>query len=227
VNAFRLALISVIVALPSGVRAQAPQLIIPRQGSRPLTLPPAAPAVQPGSQPSQNELELPQAVPQFVGTWGGHLHLLSSNVNFGASESTPESFTFGRHSDGTVYFETSVWGKSGSSIVSARAKVISPTKIEIRLEHLLSDGSETRTVVQKESILLKNSKVMDCIESDQIFPQAELDPASGYEQPIFSAIYHGSLQQISDSEDEALRDELVSRGAVPQTGIEGSSKFAP
>ena len=68
---------------------------------------------------------------------------------------------------------------------------------------------------------------MDCIESDQIFPQAELDSISGYEQPIFSAIYHGSLQQISDSENEALRDELIRRGAVPQTDIEGNSKFAP
>lgn len=224
-KAFCKALICVIVVLPSGVWAQAPQAIIPRQDARPLILPPTAPAVQPESQAGQNELELPRAVPQFVGKWGGHLHLLSSNVNFGASESSPESFTFGQHSDGTVYFETSVWGKSGSSIVSARAKVLSPTKIEIRLEHLASDGSETRTVVQKESILLKNSKVMDCIESDQIFPQAALDPVSGYEQPIFSAIYHGSLQQISDSENEALRDELIRRGAVQQTGIEGSSKF--
>ena len=191
-----------------------------------MTLP-QAPAVQPPSEASQNELELPRAVPQFVGKWGGHLHLLSSNVNFGASQSSPESFTFGQHSDGTVYFETSVWGKSGSSIVSARAKVLSPTKIEIRLEHLASEGSETRTVVQKESILLKNSRVMDCIESDQIFPQAELGAMSDYEQPIYSAIYHGSLQQISDSESEALRDELIRRGAVPQTDVEGSGKFAP
>ncbi len=201
-------------------------MTLPRQETRPITLP-HAPAVQPPSEASQNELELPRAVPQFVGKWGGHLHLLSSNVNFGASQSSPESFTFGQHSDGTVYFETSVWGKSGSSIVSARAKVLSPTKIEIRLEHLASEGSETRTVVQKESILLKNSRVMDCIESDQIFPQAELGAMSDYEQPIYLAIYHGSLQQISDSESEALRDELIRRGAVPQTDVEGSGKFAP
>ncbi len=82
-------------------------------------------------------------------------------------------------------------------------------------------------MVQKESILLKNSRVMDCIESDQVFPGTGLDLMSGYEQPIFSAIYHGSLQQISDSENEALGDELIRRGAVPQTGIEGSNKFAP
>ncbi len=175
----------------------------------------------------QNELELPRAVPQFVGKWGGHLYLLSTNGNFGARESSPQSFTFGQHSDGTVYVETFVWGENGSRIVSARAKVLSPTKIEIRWEHLASEGSETRTVVQKESILLKNSRVMDCIESDQVFSQTGLGSMSGYEQPIFSAIYHGSLQQISDSEIEALRDELIRRGAVPQIGVEGSGKFAP
>ncbi len=155
------------------------------------------------------------------------MYLLSSNGNFGARESSPESFTFGQRSDGTVYIETSVWGEGESRIVSARAKVLSPTKIEIRFEHLTSEGSETRTVVQKESILLKNSRVMDCIESDEVFPQAELDTASGYEQPMFSAIYHGSLSQISDSEEEALEDEMIRRGAVPQIDVEGSSKFAP
>jgi hypothetical protein len=227
VNAFRIACICVFVAFPFEVRAQMPQPLLPRQNTRPLRLSPAAPAGQPENRSSQNELELPRVVPQFVGRWGGHLYLLSSNGNFGARRSSPESFTFGQHSDGTVYFETSVWGKSGSSIVSARAKVISPTKIEIRLEHLVSDGSETRSVVQKESILLKNSSVMDCIESDQIFQGAEQDSLSGYEQPIFSAIYHGSLQQISDSEAEALMDELIRRGAVPQIDVEGSSRFAP
>jgi len=224
VNAFRIACVCVLVAFPYEVWAQMPQPLLPHQNSRPLKLPQAA---QPENRDSQNELDLPRAVAQFVGKWGGHLYLLSSNGNFGARASSPESFTFGQHSDGTVYFETSVWGKSGSSIGSARAKVVSPTKIEIRLEHLVSDGSETRSVVQKESILLKNSRVMDCIESDQIFPQAEAGPVSGYEQPIFSAIYHGSLQQISDSDEEALMDELIRRGAVPQIDVEGSSKFAP
>lgn len=224
---FRIAFIFVFVALPGSVWAQAPQPIIPRQNTRPLNLPPAPPAGQPESRVEQNELELPRAVPQFVGKWGGHLYLLSTNGNFGARESSPQSFTFGQHSDGTVYVETFVWGENGSRIVSARAKVLSPTKIEIRWEHLASEGSETRTVVQKESILLKNSRVMDCIESDQVFSQTGLGSMSGYEQPIFSAIYHGSLQQISDSEIEALRDELIRRGAVPQIGVEGSGKFAP
>lgn len=223
-NAFRIACVCVLVAFPYEVWAQMPQPLLSHQESRPLKLPPAA---QQENRDSQNELELPRAVAQFVGKWGGHLYLLSSNGNFGARASSPESFTFGQHSDGTIYFETSVWGKSGSSIGSARAKVISPTKIEIRLEHLVSDGSETRSVVQKESILLKNSRVMDCIESDQIFSEAEVGAVSGYEQPIFSAIYHGSLQQISDSDEETLRDELIRRGAVPQIDVEGSSRFAP
>jgi hypothetical protein len=227
VKAFRIALMCVFVALPRGISAQTLQPLIPRQNARPLKLPPVVPEHRPENQAGQNELELPRAVPQFVGMWGGHLHLLSSNVNFGARESSPESFTFGQHSDGTVYFETSVWGQAGSRIISARAKVLSPTKIEIRLEHLASDGSETRTVVQKESIMLKNPRVMDCIESDQVFSQTNLDTMSGYEQPIFSAIYHGSLQQMTDPEIEALKDELIRRGAVPQIGVEGSGKFAP
>lgn len=83
-----------------------------------------------------------------------------------------------------------------------------------------------RTVVQKESILLKNSGVMDCIESDQVFAQSEVDPVDGYEQPMLSAIYHGSLHQISESEREVLEDELIRRGAVPQIGVEGSGNFA-
>ena len=222
---FRIAFACLLLAIPYNAWAQALQPIIPRQTTRPLSLPPSAPVTRPESDVGQNELELPRAVPQFVGRWGGHLYLLSTSTSFGAPNSSPESFTFGQRSDGTVYISTSIWGKGGSTIVSARAKVISPTKIEIRLEHLTSGESETRTVIQKESILLKNSGVMDCIESDQIFAQADLDSMSGYEQPMFSAIYHGSLHQISDSESEVLEDELIRRGSVPQMGVEGSQRF--
>ena len=213
--------------LSSAVWAQGRQPILPNQNTRRLTLPPAQQPSQVENQAGQNELELPRAVPQFVGKWGGHLYLLSTSGAFGAAESSPESFTFGQRSDGTVYIETSVWGKNGSHIVSARAKVFSPTKIEIRLEHLATEGTETRTVIQRESILLKNAKIMDCIESDQVFGEAEIDPSSGFEQPMYSAIYHGSLRQISDSESEVLEDELIRRGSVPQLRVEGSSRFGP
>lgn len=223
---FRVIFICAVFAAPGSVKAQVP-VLVPDQSARPLKLPTSPQQRELELQPGQNELELPQVVREFVGTWGGHLYLLSTGVSFGAPESRPESFTFGQRHDGTVYIETSLWGKAESSIVSARARVITPTKIEIRIEHLASDGNETRTIVQKESILLKGVGIMDCIESDQIFRQGAVDPASGYEQPMYSAIYHGSLRQISEAESEDLEDELRRLGALPQMGIEGSQKFSP
>jgi hypothetical protein len=175
----------------------------------------------------QNELVLPQVTPEILGRWGGHLYLLTSDGSLPPSQSSPISLLFGQHRDGTVYVQTGVWGRSASQLVRVTAQVVDPRKIKIFDEHLATVGSQIWRVTQKDTLILKNVKVMDCLESVQAYDENTSSPASVYARPQFSAILHGSLRIISDEEESELHAELLRRGAVPQANVEGSNNFDP
>jgi hypothetical protein len=135
------------------------------------------------------------------------------------------SLLFGKHSDGTIYVRTGVWGRSTSRLIRVTAQVVDPRKIKIIEEHFATVGSETWRVTDKDTFILKSMKVMDCIESVQVYDE-ETDSQGGmYARPTLSAILHGSLHIINDAEQSELHAELVRQGAVPQASVEGSNNF--
>jgi hypothetical protein len=193
------------------------------RSSRPLRTKPRAPTSSLGDE--NNELILPQVAPEILGDWGGHLYILSSDGIFRPSRSSPISLLFGRHSDGTIYVRTGVWGSSTSRLIRVTAQVVDPKKIKIIEEHFVTVGFETWRVTEKNTLILKNRNVMDCLESVQIYDEQIDSQAGMYSRPSFSAILHGSLHIISDDEESELHAELLRQGAVPQASVEGSNNF--
>jgi hypothetical protein len=205
------------------LHAQSHEPIFQRQSSRPFVTKPSVPFTS--QEDEHNELVLPQVAPEIIGNWGGHLYLLSSDGILRPSRSSPMSLLFGKHSDGTIYVRTGVWGSSTSRVIRATAQVVDPRKIKIIEEHFATVGSETWRVTEKDTLILKNMKIMDCIESVQVYDEETDSQAGMYARPSFSAILHGSLHIISDEEESELQAELIRRGAVPQASVEGSSNL--
>jgi hypothetical protein len=172
-------------------------------------------------------LILPQATREFVGQWGGHLYLLSYGGAFQPKQSSPTSLEFGQRSDGTIFVRTEVWGQSVDGGTHATARVLSPERIRIQVEHVVDVGSQTFRVAQRYSVILKRKGVLDCIESTQVYGGAIASLGDPYEAPAFSANYRGSLLIITDEEAAKLRAELLSRGYVPESSVEGQGNFAP
>lgn len=205
--------------LSSPISAQQRGTIMHRQ-SPALPEPPsiAKPSAPPDEQ--ENELVLPQVTPEIIGLWGGHLYEMSSNGS--SSHSSPTSLLFGQRGDGTIYVRTGIWGKTDARILSATAQVLTPNRIKITEEHLVSADSRVLRVTQKYSLLLKDKKVIDCLETVQINSDGSSSP---YDRPAHSANFHGVLHILSNEEDVELHSELIREGAVSQGTIEGSKNF--
>jgi hypothetical protein len=120
-----------------------------------------------------------------------------------------------------------LWGNSTSKLLRVAAQVVDPKKIKIVEEHLAIVGSETLRVTEKDTLIVKNSNVMDCIESVQCYDVDTNGLADTYSRPRFSAILHGSLHIITTEEESELQTELALLGAIPQANVEGSSSFDP
>jgi len=138
----------------------------------------------------------------------------------------PISFVFGQRRDGTVFFSTSIWGNPSIKEMSASAEVKTPQKIRITEEHLAVQPSRTLRVVQKSNLLMKPNRIIDCLETIQIFRTENEIANYGEIRPEYSAIFHGSLHILTDAEENALAEELRRKGSVPQGDVTGSSKFS-
>jgi hypothetical protein len=103
--------------------------------------------------------------------------------------------------------------------------VLNPRKITIVEEHIVSDGSRALHVVQKEDILIKKSRILDCLESVQVFADSDGLSVNPAERPESSANYHGSLHILSDTEESELEGELLRKGEVQRGTVEGSGNF--
>ena len=206
--------------LSSPISAQQHGTVMHRQSP---ALPEPPPIAKPSAPPNgqENELVLPQVTPEIIGLWGGHLYQMSSN---GPSlHASPTSLLFGQRGDGTIYVRTGIWGKTDARIVNATAQVLTPNRIKITEEHLVSADSRVLRVTQKYSLLLKDKKVIDCLETVQINSDGSSSP---YERPIDSVNFHGVLRILSDKEDNEIRTELLREGDVSQGTVEGSKNFS-
>src|SRR5271170_6006494 len=100
---------------------------IEHQGSSTLELPPLSgkqqetiPQVTAPMQPGQNVLVIPRASRDFVGEWGGHLHLTRVLGGVPAVSDSIVSLAFGE-SNGSVLMQTTAFASRSSHILKTSA----------------------------------------------------------------------------------------------------------
>ncbi|GEM_PF-4253503 len=223
---YRQALLAAALALlaaSSSARAQR----IQNQGSGSLAvaplhqqtkvLPQAWPALP--MQAGGNVLVIPRASRDFVGEWGGHLHLTRVLGMAPASSDSIVSLAFGE-SKGTVFMQTTAFARRSSQIVKTSADVVNPRMIELKLK-----GLETRftpPIIHKEELhfALTSKNTISCLKYVDFY-----EP--GRKLPIASMAYAGKLHPLTEEERRALTEQVLERGQIPQKKIESSRSFGP
>jgi hypothetical protein len=169
--------------------------------------------------PGQNVLVIPRASRDFVGEWGGHLRLTRALGEVPAANDAIVSLAFGE-SSGVVFMQTTAFAGRSSQIVKTSADVVNPKTIKLNLKGL--ETAFNPPIVHKEELHLAliGKDTMNCLKYVDFY-------APGRDMPIASMAYEGNLHILSEEERRALRDQVLSRGQVPQKTIEGSRRFGP
>jgi hypothetical protein len=217
--------LALVLALATAAIASAQQ--IGRQGSGTLELP-ALPAKQremlpqvspvPGA-PGQNVLVIPRASRDFVGEWGGHLHLTRVLGDVPASPDSIVSLAFGER-EGSVFMQTTAFAGRSSRIVKTSADVVNPKTIKLKLKGL--ETAFDPPLVHKEELhlALTGRNTMNCLKYVDFY-------APDSSTPIASLAYEGDLHILSAQERSALQAQVLQKGQIPQKTIESSRRFGP
>lgn len=220
--AFAVLALALIVPVPNGSAQQ-----IGHQGSSTLELPPLsgkqeqsipqAPPVP--MQPSQNVLVIPRASRDFVGEWGGHLHLTRVLGGVPAMPDSIVSLAFGE-SNGSVFMQTTAFASRSSRILKTSADVVNPKTVKLKLRGL--EMAYDPPILHKEELhlALTGKDTMNCLKYVDFY-------TPGQDTPIASMAYEGNLHLLSPQERRDLQAQVLSRGQVPQKQIEGSRSFGP
>jgi hypothetical protein len=219
------ALLALLTAIAPGVSAQ--QIGRQRSSGGTLELPPLTGNRQRASSsatpvpmtPGQNVLVIPRASPDFVGAWGGHLRLTRALGEVPVARDAIVSLAFGE-SSGMVFMQTTAFAGRSSQIVKTTADVVNPKTIKLKLKGL--EMAFNPPIVHKEELHLAliGKDTMNCLKYVDFYE-------AGRDTPIASMAYEGNLHILSEQERRALRDQVLSRGQVPQKTIEGSRRFGP
>jgi hypothetical protein len=208
-------------ALPSSAQQ------IGRQGSSTLELPPLAgkqsqtipqvPTV-PMAQ-GRNVLVIPRASRDFVGEWGGHLHLTRVLGDVPAAPDSIVSLAFGEN-NGSVFMQTTAFAGRSSHILKTSADVVNPRTVKLKLRGL--EMAYDPPILHKEELhlALTGRDNMNCLKYVDFY-------APGQDTPIASMAYEGNLHLLSPQERRDLQAQVLRRGQIPQKQIEGSRSFAP
>jgi hypothetical protein len=191
--------------------------LAPTIGSQTKVLPKVPP---PLSKPGQNVLVIPRASRDFVGEWGGHLRLTRVvGMDTPPSQDSIVGVAFGE-SSGTVFMQTTVSAKLSSPIVDAKADVVDPKTIKVKL-----NGLETAfrpPLIHKEELHLEltSKNTMNCLKYEDFYQP-------GRDVPIVSMAYEGDLHLLSPEASRELAEQVHKTGQVAQKEIEGIRRFEP
>lgn len=170
-------------------------------------------------QPGQNVLVIPRASRDFVGEWGGHVHLTRVIGGVPASRDSIVSLAFGE-SNGSVFMETTAFANRSSHILKTSADVVNPRTVKLKLKGL--EMAFSPPILHKEELHLAliGKDRMNCLKYVDFY-------APGSDIPIASMAYEGDLHLLSPEERRELQAQVLSKGQVPQKQIEGSRNFGP
>jgi hypothetical protein len=222
------ALVLALALLAAATNARGQQ--IGNQGSGTLELPPApgrqtetvpsAPSPPVTRQPGANVLVIPRASRDFVGEWGGHLRLTRVvGMEPPTSRDSIVSLAFGE-TKGTVFMQTTAFGSRSSQIVDTSADVINPKTIKVKLKGL--EMAFQPPIIHKEELhlALTSKDNLNCLKYVDFYQP-------GNDIPIASLAYEGDLHILSAEERQALTEQVLRRGQIPQKEIQGSRSFGP
>jgi hypothetical protein len=192
-------------------------MAVPQGRGQTKVLPQAWPALP--RQSGGNVLVIPRASRDFVGEWGGHLHLTRALGIVPASPDSIVSLAFGE-TKRTVFMQTTAFARRSSQIVKTSAEVINPRMIELKLKGL--EMNFNPPIVHKEELhlALTAKKTISCLKYVDFY-----EP--GRELPIASMAYEGKLHLLTAEERRALTEQVLEKGQVPQKKIESSRSFGP
>lgn len=200
---------------------------IHEQGTGTLEIPRAQPR-QPGVgpraaplpiAPGENVLIIPQASRDFVGEWGGHLHLLRSLGGAPVSPDSIVSLAFGER-EGNVFMHTTAFANPSSHVAQTTAKVVNPRSVRIKLQGQETAFRPPLRHVEELHLVLTKENTIDCLKYVDFY-------APDSSEPVASMAYQGTLHPLTPAQREELAREVISKGQVPQKEIEGSRRFGP
>jgi hypothetical protein len=192
-------------------------LAVPQGRRQTEVLPPAWPMLP--RQSGGNVLVIPRASRDFVGEWGGHLHLTRVLGIVPASPDSIVSLAFGE-TRGTVFMQTTAFARRSSQIVKTSAEVVNPRMIELKLKGL--ELTFTPPIVHKEELhlALTAKNTISCLKYVDFY-----EP--GRKLPIASMAYEGKLHPLTAEQRRALTEQVLQKGQIPQKRIESSRSFGP
>jgi len=171
-------------------------------------------------KPGQNVLVIPRASHDFVGEWGGHVRLTRVvGMEAPPSGDSIVSLAFGE-SGGTVFMQTTAFAGHSSHIVDTSADVINPKTIRVTLRGL--EMAFDPPIIHKEELhlALTGRNTLNCLKYVDFFQP-------GRDVPVASMAFEGDLHPLSPEERQALTEQVLKKGQIPQKQIEGSRRFGP
>jgi hypothetical protein len=162
--------------------------------------------------PNQEVLVLPEASHNFLGRWGGKLHLVNKYGDFDAPERSEVGLTFGER-NGQVVMATTVYGSADSQVLKTEATAEGPYKVRLVVSGL--DISEQPAVRHIEKM------TMELAANDEVQCRKRVDfYVSGFTEPVAEAVYEGTLKPLTAREQEKLGAAILRSGAVPRARID-------
>lgn len=164
--------------------------------------------------PQQDVLVIPEASPDFIGKWGGHLELARKfgTVDVSPPPDTIVSLLFGQR-QGQIVMATTIYGTAQSQVLETKAASDGPRAVTITLKGLDLSHDPAVRHIEKLSLKLDRNDEMKCSKLVDLY-------LSGYEGPIMEAEYEGTLRPLTAREDRLLSEEVLRSGEIPRGQIQ-------
>ena len=163
-----------------------------------------------------NLFSLPQASPDFVGTWYGVLPAIRREPpNWGAES---QGFGTGFFLDnGRVVMKLALWAGADAKITRLRATGVNSKHVRVEDEIATKDSRGAPLWIREQSdIILINKDTIDCSETVYYFRDANFAKTVGVAQ------YRGTLKRAGESEMKAYEQGLRQKGMTKQAETETS-----
>ena len=162
--------------------------------------------------PSQRVLTLPQASRDFLGKWGGHLHLARKYGDAQPPEKMVEGMLFGER-NGQVVLATYIYGGRDMNVLQAHAESDGPRTVTLTEQSVDISSRPPIRQVSKLTMELTAGDRLKCTNLVDFY-------VTGISEPLAEAEFEGELKIMTPEEEQMLADEVQRSGKVPVAKIE-------
>lgn len=224
------AMVAAFVVAMGAARAHAQSSSIPnirsQGGGQTLELQPTMPSPQTSMPQQQGEddntrvipvippnaqvLTLPEASPDFIGNWGGHLRLKRHYGRGHPPDLMGTSMIFGEQNGGVV-LATTVIGSPDMQVLETKAETDGPRAVSLKVEGVDIGSQPPLRNIGKVYLELISKNEVKCTQTEDIY-------VSGFPDPIMETEFTGTLHPLTRREERLLGEEAAQSG-VPRAQI--------